>query len=202
MKLVEYIWRDEWYRGSLVFLLSPDNGLPLRQSIILPPFWPDMMTDPTVISHHFDRETMIRYQQKYVYAGDLEVRESDVIDNPDVVERGLFACRILPRGYRIGMWGVLGSGRNDPLSKYQPERNIELHLNKPYGSFWFVFHYASFSGFMNNCDRNRRPNCRMQVNGIALGKNGRIEWERDLLFVTIRDIAAGEELIMDYRLCK
>ncbi len=200
IKFIEDIGRDEWYKGALVHLLSPYNGLPLHQSIILPPFWSDMMTYPTVSSHHFDRESMIRYQHDHVYAGFLEVKESDV--NPDFAERGLFACRGLPRGYRIGMWGVLGRGKNEPLSKYQPERNIELHLNKPYGSFWFVFHYASFAGFMNNIDSNRLPNCRMQVNGIALGTKGKFEWEQDLSFVTIRDIAAGEELIMDYGLCK
>ncbi len=189
---------DGWFAGILPLIQSPDNMLPLNQSIILPSFWSRMMSDPTIVAHRYDHDFMIQYQQQRVYASDLEVKGSDIYSGS-----GLFALRSLPTKFRMDMWGVLGKATNVPLSKYQPERNIELHLNKPHGCYWFVFHPACFSGFMNDSDKRLGlPNCRMRVNGTALKTHKRIRWGSDLYFETIREIVAGEQLLMDYDFCK
>ena len=197
-ELVASIVMDGWYAGILPHVLSQDNVLLLKQSIILPSFWSRMMSDPAVVAHKYDHDVMIQYQQRHVYASDLEVKESDIHSGS-----GLFALRNLPNKFRIDMWGALGKAKNVSLSKYQPERNIELHLSKPHGCYWFVFHPACFSGFMNDSDKRLGlPNCRMRVNGTALKTHGRIRWGSDLYFETIREIVAGEQLLMDYDFCK
>ncbi len=199
-RLIEDVVRDPWYAGILSILQSSDNGLPLHKAIILPPFWTDMMNDPYVSSSHYDVPSMLLFQQYYLkYSSDIEVRLSGIDpENPN--DRGLFTHRTLHKGFRVGMWGALGKSKNVLLSEYQSERNIELHLHEPRCTYWFVFHPACLSGFINNRDSDRLgpTNCSMHVNGLALKQNGMVRWEEDLYFTTLHDVCANTQLFMRY----
>ena len=197
---IESVRSDPWYAGIIVNLMSSQNGIPIHSAIITPPFWSDMSSDQYVYSNHFDVPSLLVFQHRdKEHSDDLEIKLSG-IDPDNENDRGLFARRSLPKGFRIGMWGALGKSTNVSLSKYQPERNIELHLNEPRCSYWFVFHPACFSGFINNRDSYTlgKTNCSMHVNGLALKNVGKFRWKIDLYFVTLHDIPAGTQLLMRY----
>lgn len=192
--------KDPWYSGILPIIQSPYNGIPISTALITPPFWTEMMNDIYVSSNKFDIHSMLLFQHRYhEYSDDLEVKLSH-IDPENINDRGLFTRRMLHKGYRIGMWGALGKSDNVPLSKYQSERNIELHLHEPRCTYWFVFHPACLSGFINNRDSNRliSTNCSMHVNGLVLKNSGIFRWKVDLYFATLCDIPAGTQLLMRY----
>ncbi len=199
-RLIGDVVRDPWYASILNIMQASHDAIPLHTAIILPPFWTEMMNDPYVSSNHYDVASMLVFQHNHPeYSGDLEVRLSG-IDPGNPNDRGLFSRRSLQKGFRIGMWGALGKSNNIPLSKYQSERNIELHLNEPRCNYWFVFHPACLSGFINNRDSKRLgpTNCSMHVNGLALKISGAFRWNEDLYFAAIDAVCADTQLLMRY----